>query len=272
MEENKNEMQNEVSVQTQSENVQSLENQNLVEKPATNQTVTEHKDENQVTSNQKKSNSKILIIVVIVAVVAIGIVLFLAFGGNKKPTPGTTDNPSQKSEITKTVHKIEGNKYLVEIKNNKSSIIDLDVTMYIYGEKKEILNSIQKKIKSLGIGQSTYIELDYNGYEENEYEVVIENEKNSNSSNVFTKQLELNHKKQENDIEFTLKNNSTSKVNIIDFEVIYYQNNKIVKYNTFGYDTLEASQMIGDTIYTPQDENGDTINYDKYDITFRAYN
>lgn len=254
MEENKNEIQNNVNVDIQTNEAPQQNNSN--------------------TPNEKKDKVDIkkIIIVVIVVVAIIGLVLFLVLKKGDEPTPTPGGDLTQKSEISKKVYKINDLKYLVEIKNNKSSVVDLDVSLYIYGENKEVLNYTQKNIKALGIGETSYLVLDYAGYENNEYEVKIENEVESDTSKVFTKQLVLEHKNVENEIDFTLKNNSTSKVDIINFEVIYFKNNEIVKYKTLGYNDLEAGQKIADLIYTPTYDNGEEIDFDKYEITFRAYN
>lgn len=272
MEENKNnvqEVQNEVNANQQEINAQQVENTVA----NVNQNTTEQPVQETAKVEQQKSNSKIILIV-IAAIVIILVVVVLVFmlGGNKKPNPTPGGTPTQQSQIEKKVHIIEGTRYLAEITNNKSTVTDLEAALYIYEDDNEPLRSIRKDIKSLGIGESTYVELEIDGLEDKRYEVVINNEKDSNTNDVFTKQVELKHQKENGDIIFTLKNNSTQTINVIEFEVLYYKDNKIIKYNTLGYNNLEASRMLGDTIYTPQDKNGKKLDFDKYELIVRAYN
>jgi hypothetical protein len=58
----------------------------------------------------------------------------------------------------------------------------------------------------------------------------------------------------------------------IEMIITTLKNNEIVKYKTLGYNDLEAGQKIADLIYTPTYDNGEEIVFDKYEITFRAYN
>ena len=223
--------------------------------------------------DKKPENKKpIIIIIALVIIIILSLVIILITKKDDKKPNIPEDNITNKSEITKSIHKLDEKNYLVEIKNNKSNLVNLDVSVYTYNENKEILNSTSKTIEYLEIGNSSYIEIEYDENENNEYEIVIEKEEESDSGKSFTKQMEFNHEQLENNIKFTLKNNSKVDVEKIIFEIVYYKDNKIIKYNTVGYNNLLSEQMIGDILYTPQDENGNEIDFDKYEITFMAYN
>ena len=223
--------------------------------------------------DKKPVNKKpIIIVIALVIIIALVLVVILITKKEEEKPNIPVDNITNKSEITKNIHKLDEQKYLVEIKNNKSNLVNLDVLVYVYDENKEVLNSINKTIEYLEIGNSSYIEIEYEENTNKEYEIVIEKEEESDSSKSFTKQMEFNHKKLENDIEFTLKNNSKVDVEKIIFEIVYYKDDKIIEYNTVGYNNLSSQQMIGDILYTPQDENENKIDFDKYEITFMAYN
>ena len=58
----------------------------------------------------------------------------------------------------------------------------------------------------------------------------------------------------------------------MNFEIIYIKNDEIINYKEIGYNGLEQNEIISDIINTPKNENGEPIEYDKYEITFRAYN
>ena len=223
--------------------------------------------------DKKPVNKKpIIIVIALVIIIALVLVVILITKKEEEKPNIPVDNITNKSEITKNIHKLDEQKYLVEIKNNKSNLVNFDVSVYVYDENKEILSSINKTIEYLEIGNSSYIEIEYEENTNKEYEIVIEKEEESDSSKSFTKQMEFNHKKLENDIEFTLKNNSKVDVEKIIFEIVYYKDDKIIEYNTVGYNNLSSQQMIGDILYTPQDENENKIDFDKYEITFMAYN
>lgn len=223
--------------------------------------------------DKKPVNKKPIIIVIALAIIIAQVLVVILITKKEEEKPNIpVDNITNKSEITKNIHKLDEQKYLVEIKNNKSNLVNLDVLVYVYDENKEVLNSINKTIEYLEIGNSSYIEIEYEENTNKEYEIVIEKEEESDSSKSFTKQMEFNHKKLENDIEFTLKNNSKVDVEKIIFEIVYYKDDKIIEYNTVGYNNLSSQQMIGDILYTPQDENENKIDFDKYEITFMAYN
>ena len=223
--------------------------------------------------DKKPVNKKpIIIVIALVIIIALVLVVILITKKEEEKPNIPVDNITNKSEITKNIHKLDEQKYLVEIKNNKSNLVNLDVSVYVYDENKEILNSINKTIEYLEIGNSSYIEIEYEENTNKEYEIVIEKEEESDSSKSFTKQMEFNHKKLENDIEFTLKNNSKVDVEKIIFEIVYYKDDKIIEYNTVGYNNLSSQQMIVDILYTTQDKNENKIYFDKYEITFMAYN
>ena len=223
--------------------------------------------------DKKPVNKKpIIIVIALVITIALVLVVILITKKEEEKPNIPVDNITNKSEITKNIHKLDEQKYLVEIKNNKSNLVNFDVSVYVYDENKEILSSINKTIEYLEIGNSSYIEIEYEENTNKEYEIVIEKEEESDSSKSFTKQMEFTHKKLENDIEFTLKNNSKVDVEKIIFEIVYYKDDKIIEYNTVGYNNLSSQQMIGDILYTPQDENENKIDFDKYEITFMAYN
>lgn len=221
-----------------------------------------------------KNNKDIIIKIIVIAIVVLVIitvilVIVLLKKENETSNPSQEPGLIQKSEITKTVHKIEG-KYLIQITNNKSQTLDLKVKFNILDEGKRIIQSIDKEIKSLDIGKSSYIEFDATNYENNKYEVVIVEEMISNNNGA--NQTEIDYEVVEKNIMFKVKNNSNKKIENLSFEVIYIKNDKIINYKEIGYNGLESNETISDIINTPKNENGEPIEYDKYDITFRAYN
>lgn len=238
----------------------------------TSEVVANNTVENATQNTNKNKKPPVTIIAIIVGVIlVVAGVLCVCFIGKDKPDNPTPPTENQ-SKLNTSVSILNEKEYLVKITNNKSDILDINASLNIKDENGNIVKSTSKEIYALGIGESSYFLLDYTGFEDKKYEVVIDSEEKSDSSKVFTKQMEFNVEKKENHLEFTMKNNSTSKVEKIDFEIVYYSNDKVIKYNSFGYSNLEAGQMLMDTIYAPVGENGDTISYDNYELIYKAYN
>ena len=115
--------------------------------------------------DKKPENKKpIIIIIALVIIIILSLVIILITKKDDKKTNIPEDNITNKSEITKSIHKLDEKNYLVEIKNNKSNLVNLDVSVYTYNENKEILNSTSKTIEYLEIGNSSYIEIEYDEY------------------------------------------------------------------------------------------------------------
>ena len=90
--------------------------------------------------DKKPENKKpIIIIIALVIIIILSLVIILITKKDDKKPNIPEDNITNKSEITKSIHKLDEKNYLVEIKNNKSNLVNLDVSVYTYNENKEIL-------------------------------------------------------------------------------------------------------------------------------------
>ena len=182
------------------------------------------------------------------------------------------DFPSQKENIIISKQLVNINKELIlGIENkNEENLHDLDIYIVFYDGENKICKISRDIIKLLNSNSTAFIKIYETPTTFERYEVFITKEYFNENDIILNKDVQYSHCKENGKIKVSVQNNSSKKIDRLQFTVIYFdENDNILDIETIQEYDLKKNKTVDILSWGIINKlNYDKVEYAKYEVIF----